>query len=128
MKGLTAVGVVGAIALAGVGAVMAATNPGQDSYEAFATQSLSTYLEQNVCAKAPKDFGLKKQCVSFLESNQAEIRQIISSNTQRQNYLIFSIYTTDLSVSSLLPSYHFETIAVGQQFHVYQAKQTGGGF
>lgn len=121
MRRLKLAAIVGGLALIGVGGVLALTNPNQENYEAFATQKLTTYLGDNVCIKAP--FGLKEQCKSALVSNRAEIQKLISDGTRQQNYLFFSIYTTDLSLTSLLPSYHFETVAVFQQFYVYQAKQ-----
>jgi hypothetical protein len=67
----------------------------------------------------------------LVNSNQSEIKQIISQGTERYNFVVFSIYQTELSItqvspflpSGLLPSYHFGTLAVGHQFYIYQAEQ-----
>ncbi len=110
------------IALASFAAILAATNPSQEAYEDFATQQLNTYLEESVCAKTPGS-GIQIQCDLLLRSNQSKIRRLISRGTQQKNFVLFSIYTTDLSISSLLPSYHVEAVGVLQQFKIYQAKQ-----
>ena len=111
----------GGLALMGVAAVLAMTNPGQTAYEDFATQAAIDYLGQEVCVKAPLAFGLQDQCQSALTSNQQQIRQMIAKGTQRQNFGLFSLYTTDLAITSFLPSYHFETVAVFQRFFIYKA-------
>jgi uncharacterized protein YceK len=128
MQGLKVAAIAG-ITLAGVGAILAATNPDQATYERFATQQLIVYLDQNACIKAP--FGLKERCQSLLESNKTQIQTLISEGTQRQNFIFFSLYTTDLSVDNLLPigagnfipSYHVESIGIFQKFHIYQTKR-----
>jgi hypothetical protein len=74
---------------------------------------------------------LQEQCVSILQNNQAEIRQIVASNTERQNFLVLSIYKTDLSaeqfippvISASVPAYHFETVGVFNRFIIYQAER-----
>jgi hypothetical protein len=120
-------------AIAGIGVAMAITNPDRASYNEYATQQLTNYLETNVCTKAPRVLGdvLQEQCVSILQNNQAEIRQIVASNTERQNFLVLSIYKTDLSaeqfippvISASVPAYHFETVGVFNRFIIYQAER-----
>ncbi len=109
------------ILLAGVGVAMAATNPTQEAYEEFATGALIDYAGKNLCTKVPI-LGAA-QCQLLLEKNQAEIRRFVAQGTQRQNFFLFSIYTTDLSISNWLPSYHFESVGVFQRFHVYKAQE-----
>jgi Domain of unknown function (DUF4359) len=120
-------------AIAGIGGTMVITNPGRASYDEYATQQLTDYLETNVCTKAPRVLGnvLQDQCVSILQDNQTEIRQIVSNNTERQNFVVLSIYKTDLSaeqfippvISASVPSYHFETVGVFNRFITYQAER-----
>ncbi len=104
-----------------LGAIMAATNPRQDAYEAFATQALIAYAGENLCPKVPV-IG-RAQCETLLSTNQAEIRRFISQGTKRRNYFFLSVYTTDLSISNWLPSYHFETLGLFGQFIVLQARE-----
>lgn len=117
------------MALVGLGAAMAVTNPSQASYEEYATQQLAAYLRDNTCADAGE--LLKDGCNKLLNENQSEIKGLISANTQRQNFGVVSLYKTDLSVGELLPSflgklvpsYHFETVGVFSSFHVVEAKK-----
>jgi Domain of unknown function (DUF4359) len=123
--GLYLVGLV----LVGLGVTMAVTNPSQASYEEYATQQLSAYLKDNTCADAGE--LLRAGCNQLLNENQSEIQQLISANTERQNFGVVSVYKTDLSVGELLPSflrsavpsYHFETVGVLNGFHVVKAKK-----
>jgi len=131
MKKLHIATLTGGILLAGLGTVMLATNPDSPAYEAFATRTLVAYSKEHLCPQVPVLFGLRAQCAGMLESNQAPIKKLIINGTQRQNFLFFSIYTTDLSVNAILPaslsamvpSYHFETLGICQQFVVYQVQE-----
>ena len=117
--------IVGA-SLLGIGVATVVTNPGQAQYEDYATRQLTAYLQQNVC---PNTAILDGICSSALRDNQSQIRRFISTNTERQNYLFWSVYQTDLAPGELLPSvigdtlpaYHFETIGVFSSFHTYKA-------
>jgi Domain of unknown function (DUF4359) len=115
--------VMGGCALAVLGGALAITNPRQDAYEEFATQAAIGYLKVEVCAKAPTAFGLQKLCQSELESNQSKISKIITDGTQQQNFVLFSLYTTDLSISPDLPSYHVESVGVLGQFVIYKTQK-----
>jgi len=133
MKGLQAVTAIGGVALVVVGAAMALTNPGQNTYEEYAAERLTGYLQQNVCPQAPRFLGnsLESQCRSLIDSHQTEIKQLISQGTRRDNFLIFSIYKTDLSVKrilpifpdNVLPAYNFQTVGVFDNFYTYQAQK-----
>lgn len=106
-----------------LGSVMVATNPGQDVYETYATQQLVTYLDEQVCAKAPTTFGLNRDCRSLLQSHRSQIQKIIADGTQQRNFVFFSIYTTELSVTSFLPKYRVITLGVFDQFLIYDTMQ-----
>lgn len=116
-------GVLGLGALTCLGGVMVATNPGQAAYEDYATQQLVTYLDEQVCAKAPKAFGLNRDCQSLLQSNRSQLQKIIADGTQQRNFLFFSIYTTEFSITSFLPKYRVLTVGVFDQFLIYDATQ-----
>lgn len=112
---------------------LAISNPSQPEYEEYAKEQLSEYLQQNVCSQAPKIWGksLKQECKRLVNSNQSEIKELISQSTERYNFILFSIYKTELSITkvspflptNLLPSYHFGTLGVGHKFYIYQAEQ-----
>jgi uncharacterized protein YceK len=124
MKNLTIMTYVGA-ALAGLGVVMATTNPDQLAYEEYAVQQLIEYLQNDVCTKAPNIFAnfLQRNCAVLVESSHPQIQQLIAQKTQRQNYIFFSIYSTDLAVNPVIPAYHFETVGAFQNFYTYRAEQ-----
>jgi hypothetical protein len=103
--------------------VLIATNPRQDAYERYATERLTTFLNGQVCAKAAKAFGLNQDCQSLLDSNRPQIRNLIADNTQHHNFVLFSVYTTELSVASFLPKYRVQTVGVFDQFFIYDAVQ-----
>jgi hypothetical protein len=100
--------------------MMVVTNPGQVAYETYATRKLVDYLDQNVCSEAPVAFGLRQECASILKNNRSQIRKFIAENTHQQNFILFSLYTTDLSVGSFLPSYRVESVGAFDQFYIYE--------
>ncbi len=110
----------GGIALVSLSAVMAVTNPGDDAYEGYATQALITYADQKICSKAPAVFGVRDECRSMLKSNRSQVTKLIADGTHHQNFVFFSIYTTNLSVAAFLPSYRVQTIGVFNQFFIYE--------
>lgn len=125
MKGLQVLTAIAGVALAGLGAAMAVSNPRQDAYEEYALGRLTIYLKGNVCPQAPKAFDnfLQRQCTSLVDTGRPEIQHLISENTQRQNFIFFSVYQTDLSLGSFLPAYHFETVGAFQHFYTYRSQK-----
>lgn len=108
--------------LAVLGVVMAVTNPNQAAYNRFAAQTLTDYLAKDVCQSpldVPEILGdlLQGGCVSLAKSRQPDIQQFISNNTQRQNLIVLSLYTTNLLV------YQVKTIGILQKFFIYDVTQ-----
>ncbi|MFM1841691.1 MAG: hypothetical protein RLZZ490_424 [Cyanobacteriota bacterium] len=122
---LWVMGTMGGLLLAGTGCLMAIGNPGQIDYEDYATDSLSSYLKQEVCPQAPVEFGgfIQSYCKTLVDSGQPQIKQIIAHTTTQQNFFLFSIYETTLALPDPLPTYEFQTIGVMQQFYTYQASE-----
>ncbi|MBD0344086.1 MAG: DUF4359 domain-containing protein [Coleofasciculus sp. Co-bin14] len=125
MKVLKIVAAIGGAAMVVLGVAMALTNPSQDTYEAYAVEQLTTYLKEEACMEVPSVFGnvLQRQCKTFVDTGRPKIQQIIAQTTQRQNFIFFSIYRTNLTIGPVLPVYHFETLGVFQNFYIYQAEQ-----
>ena len=117
--------VVGIIALVGFGGAMTITNPGQKAYEQYAMKRLTSYLKENVCTQTPEGLGklLENQCSTLVDLGRPQIQNLIASRTQRQNFLLFSIYSTELSVPAPLPSYRFEAVGAFQKFYIYEAEE-----
>jgi Domain of unknown function (DUF4359) len=120
-KSTIALSVLG-IAVLGLGGAMAATNPKDSAYEEYATEQLTQYIDRNVCAEAG---FLKEQCTRLLESGRVTLQQEIVKQTETQNWFIFTIYKTELSVSFLpfVPSYHVETVGAFNSFHIYKVQK-----
>ncbi|GAB1541541.1 hypothetical protein NUACC21_42120 [Scytonema sp. NUACC21] len=116
---------VGALGLGTIGLAMAKTNPSQQKYEDYAVQQLSDYLKGNVCKKSQNIFEniIKLNCSELLESATPQIREIISIRTERQDFLIFSVYRTDLTINNWIPSYKFETVGAFDNFYTYSAQK-----
>lgn len=110
----------GAIATTSFGAIMMATNPSQAAYETYATSQVVTLLNHEVCADAPKSFGVQNDCKALVNAHQSQIRQLIAENTQQRDFVFFSVYTTDVSVAAFLPEYRVETVGAFRQFHIYE--------
>lgn len=125
MKIPKSITLIGAVALGGMAVVMAVTNPSQSTYEQYAAIRLTEYVKDEVCKGAPKILGLflERNCTELIDSSHPAIQKIIAANTQRKNLIFFSIYTTDLSLTSGIPSYHFESVGVLQQFYTYTAEK-----
>ncbi|HAA27915.1 MAG TPA: hypothetical protein DCE56_09965 [Cyanobacteria bacterium UBA8553] len=123
MNVLRVVTAIGGTVLTALGVTMALTNPSPDTYEEYAVEQLSTYLKNEGCTQVPVILGdsLKRQCKTLVDKNRPQIEQLVAQTTQRQNFIVFSIYRTNLEVGSFLPVYRFETLGVFQQFYIYKA-------
>ncbi|MEH2247693.1 DUF4359 domain-containing protein [Nostoc sp.] len=126
MKPLTIIAYTGAAAgLAALGVTMAKTNPSQVEYEEYAVQRLTEYLKTDVCKKTTNIIEnlIHFNCDKLVDSANPQMQEIIARTTERQNYIIFSIYRTDLKINSWLPSYKFETVGAFEQFYTYSAEK-----
>jgi Domain of unknown function (DUF4359) len=96
----------GYAAAAGVGLTLIFTNPRQEAYTEFATRTVSKFLVRDLCkanAQAPSGFEaiIKDGCQAFMSQGSSEIRSFIEHNTERQDFLLFSLYTTDFPIRPL---------------------------
>ncbi|MBD2387673.1 DUF4359 domain-containing protein [Cylindrospermum sp. FACHB-282] len=125
MKALTIITYVGAAGLAALAITMAQTNPDQPKYEEYAVQGLTKYLKSDVCKKTPNllENLIKINCNKLVDSANPQIRELIAATTVRQNYMIFSVYSTDLKLNSWIPSYRFETVGAFGNFYTYSSEQ-----
>ncbi|MDR9405247.1 MAG: DUF4359 domain-containing protein, partial [Halothece sp. Uz-M2-17] len=88
---------ISSIAVIGIGAAMAITNPRRQAYQEYAAEKMSVYIKEEVCADAPKALGdfLERQCNQLVDSGQKPLQDLIAQSTQRHNYFLFSIYETN---------------------------------
>ncbi|WP_414753876.1 DUF4359 domain-containing protein [Anabaena sp. CCY 9910] len=126
MKPLTIMASVGALGLAAVlGVTMAKTNPNQTEYEEYAVQRLTGYLKNDVCNKTTKllERLINYNCDKLIDSANPQLRQLLSATTERQDFALFSIYRTELKLSTWMPSYKFETVGAFNNFYTYTAEE-----
>ena len=126
MKIAKLVGLALGLGVIGVGAIMAVTNPDESAFEDFALEKVKT----EGCKEVPEI--VRSQCPKFIQDNQTQLKAALMRNTERENYGLFSIYRTNLSVRSLvpdlpafldLPAFELETIALFGKFYIYEAQQ-----
>ncbi|MEA5596799.1 DUF4359 domain-containing protein [Rivularia sp. UHCC 0363] len=125
MKIVSIVAYAGTAALIALGIAMASTNPSRTEYEEYAAQRLNEYIKEQGCSKTPKllDNLIKFDCKKLIDSFNPQIKQVINASTQQHDYLLFSVYETDLQINSLIPSYKFETVAAFDNFFTYKAEK-----
>lgn len=125
MKVLTVITYLGVAGIAVLGVTMARTNPSQTEYEDYAVQRLTQYLKTDVCKKTQGFIEnlVNFRCEKVVESISPQMREIIGKTTKEQNYILFSVYRTDLTLDSLIPAYKFETVGAFNNFYTYSAEQ-----
>lgn len=99
----------------GFGLLLVFTNPNQKKYELFATEQLITYAKENVCTATSNNLeqAIKSQvCNLMINTGKSQVPTLIGKTTQRRNYLLLSIYETNLYL------YNFTTIGLLNQFFV----------
>ncbi len=98
-----------------LGIVLVLTNPKPQDYEFFATKNLILYLKENVCQSQNKSLEeiLKGEvCHLMVNTGEKQVPKLIATTTQRHNYLLLSVYETNLYL------YNFETIGIFNEFYV----------
>ncbi len=111
--------------MVGLGIAMAITNPSQSDYEEYAIAQLTAYLKDNTCTQTLKDEDslLQHSCTLLVDVGRPQLEKLIADHTKERNFIFFSIYRTELSISPLLPAYRFETVAALQKFYTYQTSK-----
>jgi len=108
-----------------LGAAMAATNPNQAQYNQFAAQKTATFIQNDIC-EAPIDIPdilrsfLRGGCSAWASSSQSGITNYIDQNTERQNFILFSHYTTKL------PTHRLKAVGIFEQFYLYDVRRRSG--
>ncbi|MEM8830576.1 MAG: DUF4359 domain-containing protein [Cyanobacteria bacterium P01_G01_bin.19] len=109
----------------GLGVIAFLTNPQKSSYQAYASETLKTQVKEQVCTQVKEEVGawLEGQCHILIATASPFLAEVISQQTTRKNFLLFSIYQVDLPLPNPLPDYHVETLGILGNFYIYQAKK-----
>ena len=113
------------IIVVGIGAIAWLTNPGEQKYQQYADATIKTELKDKVCVQVAEDVGvwLEGQCHLLINAASPYLAEVVNQQTERQNFLLFSIYQADLPLPTPLPDYHLETIGILGNFFIYQAEK-----
>lgn len=113
------------IPMVGLAGLMAFTNPSDQAYQEYATENLSIYLKEQACNQVTKELGdfLGSPCKSLVDTAQPQIKELIAQKTTRKNFVLFSIYETQLNLNNALPGYEFQTLGLFADFHLYQSEK-----
>jgi hypothetical protein len=110
----------GALALLLLSGGMVVTKPTKSDYVKYASTKLATELKKAYCkeSKVPKflqDFAgmWANACETGLTTRSDLIRQFLDSSTKEQDYLILSIYQTEVA------NYKYETLGAFGNFFTY---------
>jgi hypothetical protein len=90
----------------GLSVALAVNNPRREEYTEFATQTVSKFLIRDLCRAndhTPKLFDtmIKDGCQAFMQQGKTEIRAFVAHNTEHQNFILFSLYTTEFPIRPL---------------------------
>ena len=116
-------GIIGVIGIFGMGTIMVATNPHRQAYQRYAARQSVSYLQDNACTNLPETLNgfLQQQCSDLVESGKPHLKQAVNLSTRQYNYVLFSVYETEVSLNQRLPSYSAKTIAFMNLFWTYEA-------
>jgi hypothetical protein len=125
MRAFTIIACVGVVGVSVLGLAMANTNPSQARYEEYAVERLTEYLKSSVCKKTTNllENLIQMNCDKLVDVANPRIREVISIRTQKQDFILFSVYRTDLKLNNWIPSYKFETVGALDNFYTYSAQK-----
>jgi Domain of unknown function (DUF4359) len=120
MKGWQIV-LLGIYAFGGIGVVMALTNPDRVAYEDYAVERVSN-LARDQCDRAPAGFGIVLQgpCRAAIEAFKPQIRPLLAASTTCQNFVLFSLYKSDISIPAVNFNARVESIGIFNNFFTYK--------
>ena len=100
--------------------ILGLTNPSVREYEDYASKELVIYAKENICqanSDTLEEMLKSKVCNLMVNTGRSQLPKIIAETTQRRNYILFSIYETDIFV------YEFQTIGIFNKFYTIDAHQ-----
>lgn len=113
------------------GLALAASNPGEQEFEAFAGEQLADYATQELCSTGGLPLMaqlLIQNCPQLIQAQRQALGRIAAAETRRYNAGLFSLYSTEIGGQTLfpglqIPRYHALTLAGAGQLVVLHASQ-----
>ncbi|MEO1671047.1 MAG: DUF4359 domain-containing protein [Cyanobacteria bacterium J06631_2] len=108
-----------------IGAIALATNPGEMGYRQYVDAKIKTELKDRVCAQVAADLGvwLESQCHILISTASPHLAEAIATQTERENFYLFSLYQGNLSLPTPLPKYQVATIGIFGNYYTYKAEK-----
>jgi Domain of unknown function (DUF4359) len=112
----------GLIAGCGLVGVMVLTNPDRSAYEHYAVDRIGD-LAQAECDHAPAGLGVLVQetCRAAVAAYKPQLQPLLAATTSRQNWRLFSIYRSNISIPAVNLNVQVEAIGIFDRFFVYKA-------
>jgi Domain of unknown function (DUF4359) len=109
------------VAGCGLGGIMALTNPSRSAYEIYAVERIGD-LAKDQCDRAPAGLGvlLQQPCRAAIEAYKPQLRPLLAATTNRQNWILFSIYRSDISIPVVNLNARVESIGIFDRFFTYK--------
>jgi Domain of unknown function (DUF4359) len=106
----------------GLGCIMALSNPDRSAYETYAIEQIGN-LARDQCDRLPGGLGILIQgpCRGVIEAYKPQLRPILAATTTRQNWILFSIYRSDISIPAVNFNGQFESIGIFNNFFIYKS-------
>ncbi|MEI6829120.1 MAG: DUF4359 domain-containing protein [Synechococcaceae cyanobacterium ELA445] len=119
----------GAAVLAG--GALALTNPPPGEFELYAGERLVDLTVREVCSNEGLPMLLRmvlQNCPELVHNQRQLLGSLAAQHTRRLNFLLFSVYVTNVGGQELLPSlhlpeYHVTTLAAAGQFLQLEASR-----
>jgi len=92
--------------------VMAVTNPSKERYIEYATEQFSETGKTSICAGDNIPIAAQQSCKFVISQGKGVIRGIVNNSTKQQNFILFSLYETDM------PNKKITTIAAFGNFYM----------
>ena len=113
--------VVGGLLLSAI-AWLVRSNPPPLAYERYATKQLATHLKTETCRQAYQiATGVPPAlaawgCRWLVDAGQPGLEFAVRQTTERRNYVLFSLYHTQVGPQTTWPNYRQTTLAIGNSF------------
>jgi hypothetical protein len=109
------------LAVCGLGSIMALTNPGRSAYEVYAVEQLAD-LAMNQCDRVPDGVRgvLQGPCRAAIASIKPQLGPMLAAATIRQNFILFSIYRSNISIPAANLNAQMESIGAFNNFFTYK--------
>lgn len=91
------------------GVALAASNPDEQDFEAFAGEQLADYATEELCSAGGLPLMaqlLIQNCPQLIHDQRQTLGRLALAETHRYNAWLFSLYSTQLGGQTLLPGLH----------------------